>query len=50
VPVTSTLNQSGLIRIPVSAEGGALTTGIYLLHITSPKKAATTSMGRPVTC
>ncbi|HEY4723748.1 MAG TPA: alpha-2-macroglobulin family protein, partial [Anaerolineae bacterium] len=35
---TAELNKPGLIRIPVSAEGGALTTGIYLLHITSPEE------------
>jgi uncharacterized protein YfaS (alpha-2-macroglobulin family) len=40
VPVDKPLNQSGLIRIPVSSEsGGALTTGIYLLHVTSPEQA-----------
>lgn len=39
VPVDKPLNQNGLIRIPVAGEnGGALTTGIYLLRVTSPEQ------------
>jgi hypothetical protein len=38
VPVTATLNKSGLMKVPVGGEaGGALTTGIYLIRVTSPE-------------
>ncbi|HET7375461.1 MAG TPA: Ig-like domain-containing protein, partial [Anaerolineae bacterium] len=39
VPVSTTLNQAGLLRVPVASEtGGALTTGIYLIRVTSPEQ------------
>jgi hypothetical protein len=39
VPVTPELNKSGLLRVPIGGEtGGALTTGIYLVRVTSPEQ------------
>ena len=40
IPVKKPLNQPGLIRVPVAGEsGGALTTGIYLIRLTSPEES-----------
>ena len=40
VPVDKPLNQAGLIRVPIASEGGgALTTGIYLIRVTSPEQS-----------
>ena len=39
VPVNKPLNTAGLIRVPVASDtGGALPTGIYLIHVTSPEQ------------
>ncbi len=38
-PVDKPLNQSGLMRVPVASDsGGALTTGFYLLRVSSPEQ------------
>ncbi len=40
VPVDKPLNTAGLMRVPIASEsGGALTTGIYLIRVTSPEQS-----------
>ncbi|MFN8597415.1 MAG: Ig-like domain-containing protein, partial [Anaerolineae bacterium] len=40
VPVDKPLNQAGILRVPVASDtGGALTTGIYLIRVTSPEQS-----------